>query len=197
MQTLLVMWHLWWLSPGCYLISILITSLLCIKPLSPLYRVNAGCTPLLLALHTSKSLFCWRLPLWQTPSLVGTINYALRKKSSLQVQSIHHAYGGLSLLTNNVASLPKLEQVANAVRSGLGQDSPVSASLPQSWFYFKIVDVPIFKLGLMDKIDSAFTCKVMLESLVGHLISLASSPHMTCNTHHSDTTTVWFNVVDS
>jgi hypothetical protein len=53
-------------------------------------------------------------------TLVGTINCALRKKSSLRVQPIHHAYGGLSLLTNNVASLPELEQVADAVRSGLG-----------------------------------------------------------------------------
>jgi hypothetical protein len=66
------------------------------------------------------------------PTLVGTINHALRKKTSLRVQSIYHAYGGLSLLTNNVASLPKLEQVADAVRSGLGWDSPVSASLSRS-----------------------------------------------------------------
>jgi hypothetical protein len=54
------------------------------------------------------------------PTLVGTINHALGKKSSLWVQSIHHVYGGLSLLTNNVASPPKLKQVADAIRSGLG-----------------------------------------------------------------------------
>jgi hypothetical protein len=115
--------------------------------------------------------------------LVGTINHALRKKSSLWMQSIHHAYGGLSLLTNNIASLPELEQVADAVRSGLGWDSLVSASLPQSRSYLKIMDIPILKPGLMDKIDSAFVCKVMLESPVGHLISLASSSHVMHNTH--------------
>jgi hypothetical protein len=80
---------------------------------------------------------------------------------------------------------------------GLGQDSLVSASLPQSQSYLKIMDVPIFKLGSMDKINSAFAHKVMLESPVGHLISLASSPHVMCNTCHSNTTTVRFNVVDS
>jgi hypothetical protein len=124
------------------------------------------------------------------PTLVGTINRALGKKSSLWVQSIHHAYRGLFLLTNNVASLPKLEQVANAVRSGLGWDSLVSASLPQSRSYLKIVDIPILKPGSTDKIDSAFARKVMLESPVGHLISLASSPRVMRNTCHSDTTTV-------
>jgi hypothetical protein len=71
------------------------------------------------------------------PTLVGTINHVLRKKTSLWVQSIHHTYEGLSLLTNNVAFLPKLEQVANTVRSGLGQDSLVSASLPWSQSYLR------------------------------------------------------------
>jgi hypothetical protein len=33
--------------------------------------------------------------------------------------------------------------------------------------------------------------------LMGHLISFASSPCIMCNTRHSDTTTVWFDVVDS
>jgi hypothetical protein len=37
----------------------------------------------------------------------------------------------------------------------------------------------------------------MLESPVGHLISLASSPCVMHNTCHSDTATVWFDVVDS
>jgi hypothetical protein len=157
-------------------------------------------------LHTTTAgPSCWQililleaLPLANTfPTLVGTINHVLGKKTSLWVQSIHHAYGGLSLLTNNVASLPELEQVADAVRLGLGWDSPVSASLPQSRSYLKIVDVPIFKLGSPDKIDSTFVHKVMLESPVGHLISLASSPYVMYNTCHSDTATVWFNVVDS
>jgi hypothetical protein len=80
--------------------------------------------------------------------------------------------------------------VADAVRSGLGWDSLVSASLPRSRSYLKIVNVPIFKPGSMDKIDSAFACKVMLESPVGHLISLASSPHVMRNTCYSDTATV-------
>jgi hypothetical protein len=124
------------------------------------------------------------------PTLVGTINRALGKKSSLWMQSIHHVYGGLSLLTNNIASLPKLEQVADAVRSGLGQDSLVSASLPWSRSYLKIVNIPILKPGSMDKINFAFACKVMLESPVGHLISLVSSPCVMHNTRHSNTTTV-------
>jgi hypothetical protein len=128
---------------------------------------------------------------------VGTINHALRKKSSLRVQSIYHVYGGLSLLTNNVATLPELKQVADAVRTGLGRDSPVLASLPRSRSYLKVVDVPILKPGSSEKIDSAFARKVMLESPVGHLISFASSPHIMCNTRHSDTATVWFNMVDS
>jgi hypothetical protein len=131
------------------------------------------------------------------PTLVGTINHTLRKKSSLQVQSIHHVYRGLSLLTNNVTSLPELEQVADTIRSGLGWDFLVSASLPWSQSYLKIVDIPIFKPESTDKINSAFTCKVMLESSVGHLISFASSLCMMCNTCYSDTTTVWFDVVDS
>jgi hypothetical protein len=106
-------------------------------------------------------------------------------------------YGGISLLTNNVASLPKLEQVADAVRSGLGQDSPVSASLPHSQSYLKIVDIPILKPESLDKINSTYVCKVMVESPVGHLISLAFSLYVMRNTHYSDTTTVWFDMVDS
>jgi hypothetical protein len=71
------------------------------------------------------------LPLANTfPTLVGTINYTLGKKSSLQVQSIHHVYKDIFLLTNNVVSLPKLKQVADTIRSGLGWDSLVLASLP-------------------------------------------------------------------
>jgi hypothetical protein len=131
------------------------------------------------------------------PTLVGTINCALGKKSSLWVQSIHHAYGGLSLLTNNIATLPELGQVADAVKTGLGQDSLVLASLPHSQSYLKVVDIPIFKPGSSEKINSAFAHKVMLESPVGHLISFASSPRIMHNTCHSDTTTMWFNVVDS
>jgi hypothetical protein len=131
------------------------------------------------------------------PTFVGTINCALRKKSSLQVQSIHHMYGGLSLLTNNVATPPELEQVVDAVKTGLGQDSPVLASLPHLQSYLKVMDVPILKPGSSEKIDSAFARKVMLESPVGHLISFASSLRIMHNTHHSDTTTVWFDVVDS
>jgi hypothetical protein len=50
------------------------------------------------------------LPLANTfPTLVGTINCVLGKKTSLQVQFIHHMYGGLSLLTNNIASPLELE----------------------------------------------------------------------------------------
>jgi hypothetical protein len=131
------------------------------------------------------------------PTLVGTINRALGKKSSLRVQSIHHMYGGLSLLTNNIATLPKLEQVADAVKTGLGRDSPVLASLPRSQSYLKVVDVPIFRPGSSEKIDSAFARKVMLEFPVEHLISFASSLRIMRNTHHSDTVTVWCNVVDS
>jgi hypothetical protein len=131
------------------------------------------------------------------PTLVGTINRALGKKSSLRVQSIHHAYGCLSLLTNNVATPPKLKQVADAVKTGLGRDSLVLASLPRSRSYLKVMDVPILKPGSSEKIDSAFACKVMLESPVGHLISFASFLRIMRNTRHSDTATVWFDVVDS
>jgi hypothetical protein len=59
------------------------------------------------------------------------------------------------------------------------------------------MDILIFKLGLPDKINSASVHKVMLESPVGHLISLASSPCVMHNTRHSDTATVWFDMVDS
>jgi hypothetical protein len=38
---------------------------------------------------------------------------------------------------------------------------------------------------------------VMLKSPVEHLISFASSLCIMRNTHHSDTATMWFNVVDS
>jgi hypothetical protein len=131
------------------------------------------------------------------PTLMGTINCALRKKSSFWVQSIHHVYEGLSLLTNNVATLPELEQVADAVKTGLGQDSPVLASLPHLQSYLKVMDVPIFKPGSSEKTDSAFARKVMLESPVGHLISFASSLRIMHNTRHSDTATMWFDVVDS
>jgi hypothetical protein len=106
-------------------------------------------------------------------------------------------YGGLSLLTNNVATPPELEQVADAVKTGLGHNSLVLASLSHSRSYLKVMDVPILKPWSSDKIDSAFAHKVMSESPVGHLISFASAPRIMCNTCHSDTATVWFDVVDS
>jgi hypothetical protein len=59
------------------------------------------------------------------------------------------------------------------------------------------MDIPIFKLGLPDKINSTFVCKVMLESPVGHLISLTSSLYVMRNTCHSNTATVWFDMVNS
>jgi hypothetical protein len=69
-----------------------------------LHTTTAGpsCQQILILLETPPSANTF-------PTLVGTINCALGKKSSLWVQSIHHVYGGLSLLTNNIATPPKLK----------------------------------------------------------------------------------------
>jgi hypothetical protein len=77
------------------------------------------------------------------PAIVGLVNCAL-SKSNLQVDSCYAAYGGLTLLTNCVASQTEIDLIGGAVTQTLALPMPATASLPTLQSYLKIVDVPYF-----------------------------------------------------
>jgi hypothetical protein len=65
------------------------------------------------------------------PTIVGLANHAL-SRSDLQVDSCYAAYGGLTLLTNCIASLTEIDLIGGAVTQMLTLPMPAIASLPTS-----------------------------------------------------------------
>jgi hypothetical protein len=129
--------------------------------------------------------------------IIGSVNQALEKNSPLRIQAVHFAYGGLSLLTNNVTTQLELEVVSNVVMAALGGTEPVSASLPYSRLYLKILDILVFKPGTQVQIDPAYIIKALGSSPLASHINLAFTLQVMHNAKTSDTATVWFDVKDS
>jgi hypothetical protein len=65
------------------------------------------------------------------PAIVSLANHAL-SKSDLQVDSCYAAYGGLTLLTNHVASQSEIDLIGGAVTQSLTLPMPTVAALPMS-----------------------------------------------------------------
>jgi hypothetical protein len=65
------------------------------------------------------------------PVIVGSANCAL-SRSDLWVDSCYAAYGGLTLLTNCVASQSEIDLIGGAVMQMLALPMPAAAALPTS-----------------------------------------------------------------
>jgi hypothetical protein len=129
------------------------------------------------------------LPAFCFTVIVGCVNHSLTSaKSDLQVDSCIHAYGGISLLTNCIATQSEISLIGSAVTAGLAPLKPAEASLPTSRSYLKIVNVPYFRGSVPITLDQI--CDVMGQSHMASSFILANTPHMMQNLCRSDTTTV-------
>jgi hypothetical protein len=129
------------------------------------------------------------------PAIVSLANCAL-SKSNLWVNSCYAAYGGLTLLTNCIASQSEIDLIGSAVMQMLTLPMPAIAALPTSQSYLKIVDVPYF-VGTNNPLTSPFIKEAMGKSHLASLFTLANSPRVMQNSWKSDTATVWFNILNS
>jgi hypothetical protein len=87
------------------------------------------------------------------------------------------AYGGLTLLTNHVASQSEIDLIGSAVTQMLVLPMPTIAALPTSRSYLKIVDVPYF-VGMNNPLTSPFIKEAMGKSHLASLFTLANSPQV-------------------
>src|SRR6267154_1619135 len=133
------------------------------------------------------------------PGILAQANWAL-DKSSLEVESVHFAYGGVLLLTSRVPSPAEIALVAGAVGIRLNLHEPPSASLPRSRTFLKILDVPFYyrdSTGKSLPITPDHIRRALMESHLAPHIQLANSPRIMHNARGSDTATVWFDIHDS
>jgi hypothetical protein len=107
------------------------------------------------------------------PAIVGSANHAL-SKSDLQVNSCYIAYGGLTLLTNHIASQTEIDLIGGAVMQTLALPMPAATSLPTSQSYLKIINVPYF-IGKDTPLTSPFIKEAMGKSQLASLFTLANS----------------------
>jgi hypothetical protein len=110
------------------------------------------------------------------PAIVGSANHALGR-SDLQVNSCYAAYGGLTLLTNHVASQTEIDLIGGAVTQTLALPTPATASLPTLQSYLKIIDVPYF-VGKDTPLTSPFIKEAMGKSHLASLFTLTNSPQV-------------------
>jgi hypothetical protein len=110
------------------------------------------------------------------PAIVGSANCALTR-SDLWVDSCYTAYGGLTLLTNHVASQSEIDLIGGAVMQSLALPMPAVAALPMSRSYPKIVNVPYF-IRTDTPLTSPFIKEVMGKSHLASLFTLANSPRV-------------------
>jgi hypothetical protein len=73
---------------------------------------------------------------------------------------------------------------------------PAVAALPTLRSYLKIIDVPYF-IGTDTPLTSPFIKEAMGKSHLASLFTLANSPRVMQNSRKLDTTTVWFDILDS
>src|SRR6267154_802031 len=133
------------------------------------------------------------------PGILVQANRAL-DKSSLEVESVHFAYGGVSLLTSRVPSPAEIALLAGAVGIRLNLREPPTASLPRSRTFLKILDMPFYyrdNAGKSLPITPDHICRALMDSHLAPHIQLANSPCIMRNARGSDTATVWFDIHDS
>jgi hypothetical protein len=106
--------------------------------------------------------------------IVGLANHTLAR-NDLQVDSCYAAYGGLTLLTNCVASQSEIDLIGGAVMQSLVLPMPAVATLPTSRSYLKIIDVPYF-IGTDTPLTFPFIKEAIGKSHLASLFTLANSP---------------------
>ena len=130
------------------------------------------------------------------PSIVAACNKMLGK-AKCRVESAHYAYRGISLLTSQVPSPAEIAVVAGAVQKQLNLTDSLSASIPRSRSFLKILDVPFFEPGSAMPITSTYIRGILGKSHLAPHIQLANSPRIMRNSRGADTATVWFDIHDS
>jgi hypothetical protein len=122
------------------------------------------------------------------PAIISLANCALGK-SNLWVNSCYAAYGGLTLLTNCIASQSEIDLIGSTVTQTLALPTPAVAALPTSQSYLKIINVPYF-VGMDTPLTSPFIKEAMDKSHLASLFTLANSPQVMRNSRKSDTASV-------
>ncbi|KXN92018.1 Tip elongation aberrant protein 1 [Leucoagaricus sp. SymC.cos] len=105
---------------------------------------------------------------------------------SLRIMMAQLTYGGISLATSTVPVADNISIVSKCFSKGTG--TTVSAHIPRSRSYLKILDV-LFPISVNE------TTKALADS--GLPINLAAKPCVMQNSNALDTATIWFDVWDS
>jgi hypothetical protein len=108
------------------------------------------------------------------PTITSLANCPL-SRSNLWVDSCYAAYGGLTLLTNRIASQTEIDLIGSTVMQMLTLPMPTATSLPTLQSYLKIVNVPYF-VGTDTPLTSPFIKEAMGKSHLASLFTLANSP---------------------
>jgi hypothetical protein len=118
-------------------------------------------------------------------------------RSKLSAQSVSTAYGGYSIATDGVATSDDLQYIVQGATVVFPTECTVSADLPTSMSYLKLVDVLYFW-------PVATTTPVTVEAVLSQMakaslkddLILTGPPRIVCNSPASDTATVYLNVAD-
>jgi hypothetical protein len=119
------------------------------------------------------------------PAIVGSANCAL-SQVNLWVDFCFSAYGGIALHTNCVTSQPEMDLIGPAIARALSLETPVTAALPSSRSYLKIVDVPYFIAGSSNQ-SPLLTFVMSWASPIWHLHSHLQTCLARCETHDTPT----------
>jgi hypothetical protein len=108
--------------------------------------------------------------------IVSSANHILGK-GNLRVNSCYAAYRGIALLTTHVMSQAKINLIATAIMQMLTLLMPTATSLPTSWSYLKIINIPYF-VGTDTPLTSPFIKEAMGKSHLASLFTHANSPQV-------------------
>ena len=112
----------------------------------------------------------------------------------LVAESISSAYGGVSVATDRVGSKQEVLHIRDGVRAMFPEHSAISAAVPTSTSYLKLVDVPFLAN------DECITPKIVLQHIarsgVKDLVTLVGPLRVVQASRMSDTCTVYLNIAD-
>ncbi|KAF5377289.1 hypothetical protein D9615_006460 [Tricholomella constricta] len=124
-------------------------------------------------------------------------NRLASNRRRLRVAQAFTGMGGIILATQSTPTAEDLPVVIDAARSWFPANTKVTAEIPASRSYLKIVNVPFFQ-----KVGGAPITQDLVESRicqdpVTKNFHLASKPRVSRNSPASDSCTVWFDIWDT
>ena len=115
--------------------------------------------------------------------------------SRLEVQSMSQAYGGFAVVTDRVASEDEVRFIREGALLALPGAAKITAALPSSTSYLKLVDVPLKPGGGLPTVEEIMAN--ISRAGLKDLVVLHGPPRAVRDSRASDTATVYLNVADS